>query len=131
MAQFTIDQIAATGWQTVLSYTPNGGNILVVRQISAQIINTPGSVDDANKLYPWRVVIDNSPVDGMDNIYIGLGEGAPVNCFLLVASNRTIKIQREIDSGSSGSGGNWQVRLYANLLTTQNVTLPWEPCNVE
>lgn len=125
--------ISAEGWQTVGEYTVPGGLVLLVRSVYAQIIGTPTTTDTIGINEPWRLMVDQSPVLGCDDILINpLNSLASFGCYVLVPSNRTIKVQKYVSwVGETGAGANWHVRMTGQLLQSQNVTLPWEPCNVE
>jgi len=131
MQNYTIS--GTTGWHTVNSYTVPGGLVFVLRSVYAQLLDNPTATDIAIAREPWRIMVDNSPALGMDELLIDpMNSLATLDCFVVVGPTHTVKIQKYVtDSNVTVTSADYHCRMYGQLLVSQNVTLPWEPCNVE
>lgn len=123
---------------TVVNTTVTGGKVFVLRRISVGLI---GGELRANELLllnrRWALFANSAIVDGLDSLILNPVQGglASIDTFRAFGPNTLLELKKDL--GEAGSmdpgtyGALWQVRFYGQLLNPQNVTLPWEYCNVE
>jgi len=130
----TILEIPATeSGAIVADYTPAGGKIFVLRSIEVAQLSSQATFEYDSRLLNWFVTVDDTPVQGLTDLIILPDVGiTKLECFLVLASNKRLALRRYFQpSGTLTNGALYQVRFRGQLLETQNVALPWEPCNVE
>ena len=124
------------GWQTCAEYTPQGGEIFILRQVRVVALGAmTQSVSKSFALDGWRVLVNGAIVRGFDGACINPAAGVEtIDCFVRVGSNQKIELQHNFLNGV-GSDVPMECivlcRMYGQTLLTQNVTLPWEGTNIE
>jgi len=128
---------AVTGvYTTFASLRTLGGKIFVLREINVDVLTPLLAVEYQNLNNNWRVCVNGNPVQGLTELCFNptVTGKASVTCFVVVPSNSLLEIQKNITVDPTGvpcTSAEWHTQLRGNMLDTQNVTLPWEPCNVE
>lgn len=124
-------------WQVQARYNVVGGQVFILKGIDFQAVTPPmsGALCTPPSMI-YRLCIDGTPVNGLDRIIInceGIGLTG-LECFVPVGSNSVLTFERYFPALTAAPTTGqvlWLTRFTGDLLLSQNVTLPWEYCNVE
>ena len=123
-------------WTVLATYSPLGGQVFVLKNLSFCILASVGDLGTTPQIFQYRICVDGVPQQGLDRLFMNTSDGvSDIDVFLPVGSNTTLTFEFFNPTYTSTPTNIpdvlFRTIFTGDLLLSQNVTLPWEACNVE